>query len=60
MSIDSKTINMSYVERLNPTIRRSVACLQPKSTAMCRSEASLRERSNSCADSKTSSARTRR
>ncbi|WP_419192187.1 helix-turn-helix domain-containing protein [Engelhardtia mirabilis] len=42
-SEDSKSINTSYVERLNLTIRRSLACLQRKTTAMCRSEASLRE-----------------
>ena len=42
-SEDSKTINTAYVERLNLTIRRSLACLQRKTTAMCRSEESLRE-----------------
>jgi IS1 family transposase len=42
-SEDSKTINTSYVERLNLTIRRSIACLQRKTNAMCRSERSLTE-----------------
>jgi hypothetical protein len=37
----SKAINTSYVERLNLTIRRSVADLQRKTNAMCKSEQSL-------------------
>lgn len=41
-SEDSKTINTSFVERLNLTIRRGLACLQRKTTAVCRSELSLR------------------
>jgi IS1 family transposase len=42
-SEDSKTINTSYVERLNLTIRRSIACLQRNTNAICRSERSLTE-----------------
>lgn len=42
-SEDSKTINTSYVERLNLTIRRSLACLQRKSTAYPRSIERLEE-----------------
>ncbi len=40
-SEDSKTINTAFIERLNLTLRRSLACLQRKTTAMCRSEESL-------------------
>ena len=40
-SEDSKTINTAYVERLNLTIRRSLACLQRKTNATCRSTESL-------------------
>ncbi len=40
-SEDSKTINTAYVERLNLTIRRSLASLQRKTNATCRSIESL-------------------
>ena len=40
-SEDSKTINTAYFERLNLTIRRSLACLQRKPNATCRSTESL-------------------
>ena len=42
-SEDSRSVNTSFVERLNLTIRRSLACLQRKTTASCKSEDSMRE-----------------
>lgn len=42
-SEDSRRINTSYVERLNLTIRRSLACLQRRTTALLRSKRRLEE-----------------
>ena len=42
-SEDSRKINTSYVERLNLTIRRSLACLQRRTTALLRSNRRLEE-----------------
>lgn len=42
-SEDSRRINTSYVERLNLTIRRSLACLQRRTTALLRSKQKLEQ-----------------
>ena len=42
-SEDSRRINTAYVERLNLTIRRSLACLQRRTTALLRSRERLRQ-----------------
>ena len=43
-SEDSKRINTAFVERLNLTLRRSIAALQRKTTAQARTTESLKER----------------